>query len=186
MGRRTIVFRKAQDNGNDLLIKVDERGAAQIKQKLPDAVSILVLHSSSGQHEKATVSIVNELLLDRRLREASQMLNHHKFDHVVARWLQSSALNAQGEPERVHCGRRIVTIRLEPRTGKIPGRASILTKYSFAKSLETSFLRLAMRDRRFRKQCGATMSYSFIPLVFCGCYNLVRSLRLFLLFRPCR
>jgi guanylate kinase len=77
-------LQEAQDNGNDLLIKVDERGAAQIKQKLPDAVSILVSHSSSGQHELATAPIINELLLYRRLREASQMLNPDRFDHVVA------------------------------------------------------------------------------------------------------
>lgn len=75
-------LQEARDNRDDLLIKVDERGATQIKQKLPDAVSILVLHASSGQHEPSPRSYVDEALL-YRLREASQMLNPDKFDHVV-------------------------------------------------------------------------------------------------------
>jgi guanylate kinase len=77
-------LQEARDNGNDLLIKVDERGLLEIKQKLPDAVSILVLHSSSGQHEPKAASIGDELQLDRRLHEASQMLNPDRFDHVVS------------------------------------------------------------------------------------------------------
>lgn len=77
---------EAQDKGNDLLIKVDERGVEQIKENLPNAVSILVLHTSSGQNEHATASIVDELLL-YRLHQASltsQMQHPDKFDHVVA------------------------------------------------------------------------------------------------------
>lgn len=80
-------LQEAEDNSNDLLIKADERGVAQIKQKLPDAISILVLHGSSGQHEHATGSIVDELLL-HRLQKASrlfEMQNSDKFDHVVAK-----------------------------------------------------------------------------------------------------
>jgi guanylate kinase len=79
-------LQEAEGNSNDLLIKVDERGVAQIKQKLPDAVSILVLHTSSGRHEHATGSIGGELLR-HQLQKASrlfQMQNADKFDHVVA------------------------------------------------------------------------------------------------------
>lgn len=79
-------LQEARDKGNDLLIRVDERGVAQIKQKLPDAVSILVLHSLSEQHEHTTGSIVDERLL-YSLKQASrfsQMQNPDKFDHVVA------------------------------------------------------------------------------------------------------
>jgi guanylate kinase len=45
-------LRQARENGNDLLVKVDGRGFAQIKQKIPDAVSILVVpgQSSKGPH----------------------------------------------------------------------------------------------------------------------------------------
>ena len=79
-------LQEARDNGNDLLIKADESGVAQIKQKLPDAVSILVLHTLSGQHERATGSTVDERLLHRLYEESqqSQIPSPDKFDHVVA------------------------------------------------------------------------------------------------------
>jgi guanylate kinase len=70
----------ARDNGNDLLVRVDERGVSQIKLKLPNALSVLVLHESE-HHEHA--SIANEHLLSRRLQELSQMRNPDTFDHIV-------------------------------------------------------------------------------------------------------
>ena len=79
-------WQDAEDNGNDLLVSVDVRGVEQIKQKLPDAVSIWVLHSSSSQHELSIDSIADERLL-HRLQEASrlfQIQNSDKFDHVLA------------------------------------------------------------------------------------------------------
>ena len=85
-GTPSHYLQEAQANGNDLLIKVDENGVAQIKQKLPDAVSILVLHTLSGQHERATGSTVDERLLHRLYEESqqSQIPSPDKFDHVVA------------------------------------------------------------------------------------------------------
>ena len=76
-------LQEAQDKGNDLLIKVDERGVEQIKDKLPDAVSILILHTSFGKNEQAIASIVDEVVR-YRLHQASQTLHPDKFDHVVA------------------------------------------------------------------------------------------------------
>jgi guanylate kinase len=77
---------EARGNGNDLLIKIDHRGVAQIKEKLPDAVSILVLLTPQGERERAARSITDELLLNH-LYEVSrtfQMQHSDKFDHVVA------------------------------------------------------------------------------------------------------
>ncbi len=76
-------LQESRNNGKDLLIKVDQRGAAQIKQKLPDAISILLLHASSGQQKASTGLNVEESLLCR-IRKASQILNRDNFDHVVA------------------------------------------------------------------------------------------------------
>ena len=70
----------ARDNGNDLLVRVDERGVSQIKLKLPNAVSVLVLHESE-QHKHASIAI--EHLLYRRLQKLSQMRSPDTFDHVV-------------------------------------------------------------------------------------------------------
>lgn len=74
----------ARDSGNDLLVRVDEGGLSQVKEKLPEVVSILVLPSPSGQREREAAPVANETLLYRHLHEASQVLNHDKFDHVIA------------------------------------------------------------------------------------------------------
>jgi guanylate kinase len=79
-------LQKARDNGNDLLIKVDEHGTEQIREKLPDAVSILVLYGPPVPHEHTTGSTVDEHLL-YRLYEASssrRKLNPDRYDHVIA------------------------------------------------------------------------------------------------------
>lgn len=78
-------LQEARDRGNDLIIKVDERGVAQIKQKVPDAISILVLHTSSEQQASATGSTVDQLLLYRLAEAARAALQRSdKFDHIVA------------------------------------------------------------------------------------------------------
>jgi guanylate kinase len=78
-------LQQAKDNGRDLLVKVDESGVAQIKQKIPEAVSILVTTGQLGQ-DKDTVGSTNVQLLHSRLQEESskrQMLNPDKYDHII-------------------------------------------------------------------------------------------------------
>ena len=78
------LLQEALDDGKDPLIRVDERGLAQVKQKRSDAVSILVLPSRFGQREPDAESVTCETLLYRHFHDASQVLNQDKFDHVVA------------------------------------------------------------------------------------------------------
>jgi guanylate kinase len=87
------LLQETLDSGHDLLIKVDERGLAQVKQKLPDAVSVLVLPPSTGQGERETTPVANETLLYNHLQGASQVLNHDKFDHVIANDLLEASAN---------------------------------------------------------------------------------------------
>ncbi len=47
-------LQQAKENGRDLFVKVDQSGVAQIKQKIPEAVSILVTPAQLGQ-DKDTV-----------------------------------------------------------------------------------------------------------------------------------
>jgi guanylate kinase len=84
-------LQEARERGNDLLIRVDERAATQVKQKLSDAISILVLQPPSHQDERSTET-GSELLLSQRLRDASRMIDPEKFDHVVS--AESSEENA--------------------------------------------------------------------------------------------
>lgn len=74
---------QARKHGNDLLIRVDDQGAAQIKQKIPDAVSILVL---PGRGSKDAAGSTPEKTLFSRLEKASsppQMPNYDGYDHVI-------------------------------------------------------------------------------------------------------
>lgn len=52
-------LRRARNEGKDLVLEIDVQGASQVKQKVPDAVSIFILPPSSQE-------------LERRLRERSQ------------------------------------------------------------------------------------------------------------------
>jgi guanylate kinase len=96
-------LQEARESGNDLLIRVDKLGAAQVKQQLPDAVSILVLQPSSGRPDSSTGAIANELRLKEGLRDASRMTNPGDFDHVVSD--ESSEENANRVAEIIRSER---------------------------------------------------------------------------------
>jgi len=74
-------LQEARERGNDLLIRVDERGAAQVKQKVSDAISILVLQPQSREDERST-DTASELL--SRLSGAARMVDPGMFDHVLS------------------------------------------------------------------------------------------------------
>lgn len=61
-GTARSFLREAFDRGNDLLLDIDVQGAAQVKQKLPEAVSIFILPPSRQE-------------LERRLRRRSEAEN---------------------------------------------------------------------------------------------------------------
>jgi len=79
-------LREAEQNGHDLLLDIDVQGAAQIKQKCPDAVSIFVLPpdrqtlewrlNHRSEDDKATIQ--------RRLSAASREIeNYDKYDYII-------------------------------------------------------------------------------------------------------
>lgn len=79
-------LREAEQKGNDLLLDIDVQGAAQIKQKLPDAVSVFVLPPDRktlewrlrkrGEDSDATIN--------RRLDEARREIeNYDKYDYIL-------------------------------------------------------------------------------------------------------
>ena len=84
---------QARENGQDLVIQVDETGVAQIKQKIPSAVSILVLPEQSAR-ETLAFDIATKAKLPSLLQEVflpsiqEVLLNHQtsnpdKYDHVI-------------------------------------------------------------------------------------------------------
>ena len=83
-------LREAQSRGNDLLLDIDVQGAAQIKQKMPDAVSVFVLPPSREELElrlrrrSQAEHMISEDVIQRRLHTASKEIeNWPKYDYIL-------------------------------------------------------------------------------------------------------
>lgn len=83
-------LREAQTRGNDLLLDIDVQGAAQIKQKMPDAVSIFVLPPSREELERRLIrrshaeGNTSDAVVQRRLHTASKEIeNWTKYDYIL-------------------------------------------------------------------------------------------------------
>jgi guanylate kinase len=82
--RRSL--REAEEKGNDLLLDIDVQGAAQIKQKLPEAVSIFVLPPDRKTLEWRLVKRGEDSppVIIRRLEAARREIeNFDKYDYVL-------------------------------------------------------------------------------------------------------
>jgi guanylate kinase len=81
---------KAQREGKDLLLDIDVQGAAQVKEKLPEAVSIFVLPPDRDELVKRLTRrsqaehVVSEEVIRRRLQTATQEVqNYSKYDYIL-------------------------------------------------------------------------------------------------------
>jgi len=80
----------AMSRGKDLLLDIDVQGAAQVKQKMPEAVSIFVLPPSRRELEwrlrtrSQTEGGQAEEVLRRRLQTAAKEIeNYNLYDYIV-------------------------------------------------------------------------------------------------------
>jgi guanylate kinase len=79
-------LRDAEEHGNDLLLDIDVQGAEQIKQKLPEAISIFVLPPDRPTLEKRlrSRSLDEEQVIQRRLVTATREIeNYSKYDYIL-------------------------------------------------------------------------------------------------------
>jgi guanylate kinase len=83
-------LRDAQRKGNDLLLDIDVQGARQIKQKIPDAVSVFVLPPSREELERRLrrrshdEGVENEQVIQRRLHTAAKEIeNYCNYDYIL-------------------------------------------------------------------------------------------------------
>lgn len=79
-------LRVAEERGCDLLLDIDVQGAAQIKKKLPQAVSIFILPPTRGELEQRLRSRGqdSEEKIQRRLEEARREIeNYSKYDYIL-------------------------------------------------------------------------------------------------------
>ncbi len=79
-------LREAEQNGRDLLLDIDVQGAAQIKSKLPGAVSIFILPPDRKTLEKRLRgrSSDSDGVIETRLATATREIeNYEKYDYIL-------------------------------------------------------------------------------------------------------
>jgi guanylate kinase len=79
-------LREAQNKQEDLLLDIDVQGAGQIKQKLPEAVSIFILPPNRKELESRlrNRSLDTEQVIERRLATAGREIeNYGKYDYIL-------------------------------------------------------------------------------------------------------
>jgi guanylate kinase len=77
---------RARQSGCDLLLDIDVQGARQLKDRIPDAVTIFILAPSRDILEQRlrARSEDSEQVIARRLREAAEEIrNYHRYDYVL-------------------------------------------------------------------------------------------------------
>lgn len=77
---------EAEEERKDLLLDIDVQGAAQIKAKIPEAVSVFILPPNRNELEKRlrTRSLDKEDVIQRRLVTASREIeNYDKYDYIL-------------------------------------------------------------------------------------------------------
>jgi guanylate kinase len=85
-GTARSFLKLAQEEGKDLLLDIDVQGAAQIKSRIPEAVSIFILPPNRQELEKRlrTRSLDAEAVIQRRLVTASREIeNYDKYDYIL-------------------------------------------------------------------------------------------------------
>src|SRR3954462_11782686 len=89
-GTARSVLEEARSRGKDLLLDIDVQGAAQVKEKMPEAVSIFILPPSRRELEwrlrtrSQTEGGQAEEVLRRRLQTAAKEIeNYNLYDYIV-------------------------------------------------------------------------------------------------------
>ncbi len=85
-GTNRKVLEQARSEGKDLILDIDVQGARQLKERIPEAVSIFVLAPSRDILEQRlrARSEDSEEVIQRRLREAAEEIrNYTQYDYVL-------------------------------------------------------------------------------------------------------
>ncbi|MCU1220664.1 MAG: guanylate kinase, partial [Candidatus Angelobacter sp.] len=89
-GTARSVLQHAEEVGHDLLLDIDVQGERQVKQKMPNAVSIFVLPPSRAELESRlrkrsqSENVHAEEVIRRRLDEARREIeNYPNYDYIL-------------------------------------------------------------------------------------------------------
>jgi guanylate kinase len=83
-------LREAEEKGNDLLLDIDVQGALQVRQRVPEAVSIFVMPPNPKvlrtrlRNRSRAEGYVDEAVLQRRLNEAKKEIeNYSQYRYIL-------------------------------------------------------------------------------------------------------
>jgi guanylate kinase len=114
-GTHRSALTDAEQEGKDLLLDIDVQGAAQLKESVPEAVSIFVLPPNRDILEKRlrARSEDAEEVIERRLRDAATEIgNYQQYDYVLINQdLEKSAADLMA----IIRAERVRRSRMEPR-----------------------------------------------------------------------
>jgi guanylate kinase len=85
-GTHRGILEEARARGRDLVLDIDVQGARQLKERIPEAVSIFILPPSRDILEQRLRSRSEdaEEVIQRRLRDAaSEIRNYQQYDYVL-------------------------------------------------------------------------------------------------------
>ena len=85
-GTHGSVLEQAQSEGKDLILDIDVQGARQLKERIPDAVSVFILAPSRDILEQRlrSRSEDSEEVIQRRLKEAAEEIcNYSQYDFIL-------------------------------------------------------------------------------------------------------
>jgi guanylate kinase len=85
-GTARTFLRSAESQAKDLLLDIDVQGAAQIKAKLPEAVSVFILPPNRAELERRLRerSQDSEEVIQKRLKAARREIeNYQKYDYIL-------------------------------------------------------------------------------------------------------
>lgn len=85
-GTHQSVLDQARSEQRDLILDIDVQGARQLKERIPDAVSVFILAPSRDILEQRlrARSEDSEEVIQRRLKEAAEEIrNHNQYDYIL-------------------------------------------------------------------------------------------------------
>jgi len=85
-GTPGAVLERARQRGHDLVLDIDVQGARQLKEQIPEAVTVFILPPSREELEKRlrSRSLDEDAVIARRLADASKEIgNYFAYDYIL-------------------------------------------------------------------------------------------------------
>jgi guanylate kinase len=112
-GTHRGILERARAEGKDLVLDIDVQGARQLKQQIPEAVSVFILPPSKQVLEQRLRARGEdrEDVITRRLRDAAEEIrNYDRYDYVL---INKDLAGAEATLDAIVLGERVRRTRIE-------------------------------------------------------------------------